>query len=170
MTSVAMAPSGQPVPGGALLSTGELKTMLNQCLKLASENKITAANTWVLPLIEHMDDLIKTEPDSEVEGTSSTNFQRASVTLDAGVKIYGYRVDSVHSETYKILGGLGRASGNEEREGEGMGWAGGGRGGKEDGGLPNSVGAGWQSLVPGWQGRGMTWCRWRKARLRPRGS
>lgn len=37
--------------------------------------------------------------------------QRASVTLDAGVKIYSYRVDSVHTETFKILGGLGRASG-----------------------------------------------------------
>ena len=37
--------------------------------------------------------------------------QRASVTLDAGVKIYSYRVDSVHTEMFKILGGLGRASG-----------------------------------------------------------
>ncbi|KFM23685.1 Condensin complex subunit 2 [Auxenochlorella protothecoides] len=81
--------------------------MLGQCLKLASENKITAKNTWGLPLIEHLDDLIKAEPDS-------TNFQRASVTLDAGVKIYGTRVDSVHTETFKILGGLGRAAAPEE--------------------------------------------------------
>ncbi|KDD76031.1 condensin complex subunit 2 [Helicosporidium sp. ATCC 50920] len=60
-----------------------------------------------------MDDLIKTEAGAETEA-EATNFQRASVTLDAGIKIYGYRVDSVHNETYKILGGLGRSSAPEE--------------------------------------------------------
>jgi condensin complex subunit 2 len=99
---------------GPMFSSGELKTMLGQCLKMASENKITASNTWGLPLIEHLDDLIK-----EDDPNKHTNFQRASVTLDAGVKIYSYRVDSVHTETFKILGGLGRAAGpGEEGEGE----------------------------------------------------
>lgn len=32
--------------------------------------------------------------------------QIASCTLDASVKIYSYRVDSVHSEAYKVLGGI----------------------------------------------------------------
>jgi condensin complex subunit 2 len=32
--------------------------------------------------------------------------QRASCTLDASVKIYSYRVDAVHKDTYKVLGGL----------------------------------------------------------------
>lgn len=45
---------------------------------------------------------------------SGTNFQIASCTLDAGVKIYAYRVDSVHSEAYKVLGSLGRAVDNTE--------------------------------------------------------
>lgn len=101
----------------ALLSRGELKMMLGQCLKMASENKITAHNTWGLPLIEHLDDLIQEEGHTG----RNTNFQKASVTLDAGVKIYSYRVDSVHTETFKMLGGLGRASGPEEdgqQEGE----------------------------------------------------
>jgi len=92
--------------GGRALTSGELKMMLGQCLKMASENKITPHNTWGLPLIEHLDDLIKEE-----DPAKHTNFQRASVTLDAGVKIYSYRVDSVHTETFKIVGGLGRASG-----------------------------------------------------------
>ena len=87
-----------------VLSAGELKSMLGQCLKMASENKITAHNTWGLPLIEHLDDLIQEEG-----AVRRTNFQKASVTLDAGVKIYSYRVDSVHTETFKMLGGLGRA-------------------------------------------------------------
>lgn len=91
-------------------SPGELKNMLGQCLKMASENKITPQNTWALPLIEHLPELIREE------GGQQTNFQRASVTLDAGVKIYSYRVDSVHTETFKILGGLGRASNDAEDE------------------------------------------------------
>lgn len=40
----------------------------------------------------------------------------ASCTLDASVKIYSYRVDSIHSEAYKVLGGLGR-SGRKESAG-----------------------------------------------------
>lgn len=98
---------------GKELSSGELKMMLGQCLKMASENKITTNNTWGLPLIEHLDHLIR-----EDDPTKHTNFQRASVTLDAGVKIYSYRVDSVHTETFKMLGGLGRASGAMDEEGK----------------------------------------------------
>ena len=105
-------PSGKHQESGQaqMLSSGELKMMLGQCLKMASENKITAHNTWGLPLIEHLDDLIQEEGHTG----RRTNFQKASVTLDAGVKIYSYRVDSVHTETFKMLGGLGRASGPEE--------------------------------------------------------
>lgn len=106
------AAANTPAPGH---STAELKTMLGQCLKMASENKITAQNTWALHLIEHLPELIREE------GGAQTNFQRASVTLDAGVKIYSYRVDSVHTETFKILGGLGRAS-KDADEPDG-GWA-----------------------------------------------
>ena len=37
------------------------------------------------------------------------SWQKASASLDASAKIYGYRVDSVHNETFKFLGGLNRA-------------------------------------------------------------
>ena len=37
-----------------------------------------------------------------------TAWQKASASLDATAKIYGYRVDSVHTETFKFLGGLNR--------------------------------------------------------------
>lgn len=37
-----------------------------------------------------------------------TYWQKASASLDASAKIYGFRVDSVHSETFKFLGGLSR--------------------------------------------------------------
>lgn len=36
-------------------------------------------------------------------------YQVASCTLDASAKIYAGRVDSIHAQAYKMLGGLGRA-------------------------------------------------------------
>lgn len=44
------------------------------------------------------------------EDGESTNFQRASVTLDASVKIYGSRVDSVHTIAFQTLSGLSRSA------------------------------------------------------------
>ncbi len=43
-------------------------------------------------------------------------WQKASATLDATSRIYGYRVDSVHSEAFKFLGGLNRAEHKPEEE------------------------------------------------------
>ncbi|KAM6996379.1 condensin complex subunit 2 [Passerculus sandwichensis] len=37
-----------------------------------------------------------------------TNFQMAAGTLDASAKIYAMRVDSVHADTFKVLGHLGK--------------------------------------------------------------
>lgn len=39
---------------------------------------------------------------------------QASCTLEAGVKIYSLRVDSVHSEAYKVLGGINRVGREED--------------------------------------------------------
>ncbi|KAE8691208.1 hypothetical protein F3Y22_tig00110890pilonHSYRG00068 [Hibiscus syriacus] len=39
----------------------------------------------------------------------------ASYTLEAGVKIYSLRVDSIHSEAYKVLGGINRAGYENEQ-------------------------------------------------------
>ena len=47
------------------------------------------------------------------------NFQLASNTLDTSVKIYSYRVDSVHNDTYRVLSGLNRTSKQKDKPGEG---------------------------------------------------
>ena len=85
----------------------QVADLYKNCIRLASENKISQKNTWNLQLIDHLEDLVRP---SEEEGRG-TNFQRASCTLDAGIKIYAYRVDSVHSEAFKVLGGLSRTAG-----------------------------------------------------------
>ncbi|KAK9460788.1 condensin complex subunit 2/barren [Lipomyces oligophaga] len=69
-------------------------------MKLATDNKINAANTWNFALIDYFHDM------SLLKEGNGINFQKASCTLDGCVKIYTSRIDSVASETGKLLSGL----------------------------------------------------------------
>lgn len=53
---------------------------------------------------------------SFLNDNKENTWQKASASLDATARIYGYRVDLVHSETYKFLGGLNRTEFKEEIE------------------------------------------------------
>jgi condensin complex subunit 2 len=75
--------------------------------KLTLLKKINAKNSWQLNLIDYIDDVIEVQQTTNGD-TNMTNFQVASCTLDASVKIYSCRVDSVHNDTFKVLGGLSR--------------------------------------------------------------
>ncbi|KAF9330868.1 hypothetical protein BG006_006220 [Podila minutissima] len=81
-----------------------------QWLKLATDNKINANNSWNFALIDYFHEM------SLLREGDSINFQKASCTLDGCVKIYTSRVDSVATETTKLLGGL--ATSSKGREGE----------------------------------------------------
>ncbi|XBI64244.1 hypothetical protein VPH35_044447 [Triticum aestivum] len=131
-------------PHPNLLNRDEVMDLFHNCIKLASENvpasptvktlhrswillsffssslsveiwqKINQKNTWELGLIDHLSEIIHAGEEEDDE----TNFQKASCTLEAGVKIYSLRVDSVHSEAYKVLGGINRAGRGEETGGD----------------------------------------------------
>ena len=92
--------------GRTKLTKEELNDVFQNCIKLAAASKINAKNSFSLRLIEHMEDLVKASDDGE------TNFQQASCTLDAGVQIYSYRVDAVHTDAFKTLQGLNRTAVN----------------------------------------------------------
>ncbi|KXG47597.1 Condensin complex subunit 2/barren [Penicillium griseofulvum] len=92
-------------------------------MKMATDNKINANNSWNFALIDYFHDM------SLLKEGDSVNFQKASCTLDGCVKIYTSRVDSVATETGKLLSGLadsrdkrGRGEevedGDEDEEGE----------------------------------------------------
>jgi condensin complex subunit 2 len=87
-------------------------------MKMATDNKINAANSWNFALIDYFHDM------SLLKEGDGVNFQKASCTLDGCVKIYTSRVDSVATETGKLLSGL-ADSGNkkvkERAEGDGDG-------------------------------------------------
>ncbi|GAA6039825.1 hypothetical protein JCM8097_004242 [Rhodosporidiobolus ruineniae] len=77
-------------------------------MKIATDNKITSTNTWNLALIDYFHDmsLLRNGDDNSI------NFQKASCTLDGCVKIWTSRVDSVATETGKLLSGLGEGAAN----------------------------------------------------------
>jgi hypothetical protein len=90
------------------LSTPELTEIYQSCMRMASENKITAKNTWELSLIDHIDKVFEPLPRT---GTL-VDFSLASYALETGIKIYACRVDSVHSEVLKILDDIIKGSAN----------------------------------------------------------
>lgn len=107
-TSLAESPAQRSVTGTPAsvpkLSNAQISEHYSTCIKLSTENKITTRNAFGLHLIDYMSDILR-EKDSEL-----TNFKVAAGTLDASAKIYAVRVDAVHADTYRVLGGLGKDS------------------------------------------------------------
>lgn len=77
-------------------------------IKLSTDNKITLKNSWQFALIDYFHDL------NVIKDGDRINFQRALATLDGCVKIYLSRVESVASETGKLLSGLATQKAPEE--------------------------------------------------------
>ncbi|KAJ5675791.1 hypothetical protein N7462_008688, partial [Penicillium macrosclerotiorum] len=81
-------------------------------MKMATDNKINANNSWNFALIDYFHDM------SLLKEGDGVNFQKASCTLDGCVKIYTSRVDSVATETGKLLSGLADSRDKRGRETE----------------------------------------------------
>lgn len=104
---------GMVVVGSAVTPMKRVPILANfeEWMKMATDNKINATNSWNFALIDYFHDM------SLLKEGDGVNFQRASCTLDGCVKIYTNRVDSVATETGKLLSGL-ADSGNKKRKGE----------------------------------------------------
>jgi condensin complex subunit 2 len=103
---------GTPVKRVPILANFE------EWMKMATDNKINATNSWNFALIDYFHDM------SLLKEGDGVNFQKASCTLDGCVKIYTNRVDSVATETGKLLSGLadsnnGKKKNRDGEEGEG---------------------------------------------------
>ena len=84
----------------------------DKAIELMRYNKINAKNAFDINVdfIESLSNILNKNEEAA--------WQKASASLDVSAKVYGYRVDSVHSETYKFLGGLNRNKKGEEIEKE----------------------------------------------------
>ncbi|KAF1943401.1 barren [Clathrospora elynae] len=78
-------------------------------MKMATDNKINANNSWNFALIDYFHEM------SLLKEGDGVNFQKASCTLDGCVKIYTSRVDSVATDTGKLLSGLAENAGKKRR-------------------------------------------------------
>lgn len=81
-------------------------------MKMATDNKINATNSWNFALIDYFHDM------SLLKEGEGINFQKASCTLDGCVKIYTNRIDSVATETGKLLSGLADSNANKKKDRE----------------------------------------------------
>merc|ERR1719209_189510 len=103
------------------LSHAQLAEHYQHCLKLSAENKVSQKNAFNLQLIDWMAQAIgkkARKTDGEVD---INDFQIAAGTLDASTKIYGFRVDVVYNDTFKLASGLtqsGKQKADEPVEGE----------------------------------------------------
>ncbi|WVR04495.1 hypothetical protein IAU60_001499 [Kwoniella sp. DSM 27419] len=102
-------------PAAPVVSMEVMNTNFEEWMKLATDNKITANNTWNFALIDYFADLtlLRNGPDDQ-----SINFQKASCTLDGCIKIWTSRVDSVATETGKLLSGLAGGGGGADEDEE----------------------------------------------------
>ena len=107
--------------GGVMMVNGTAVTPMKRVpllanfeewMKMATDNKINAANSWNFALIDYFHDM------SLLKEGDGVNFQKASVTLDGCVKIYTNRVDSVATETGKLLSGLADSGNSKKKKGE----------------------------------------------------
>ena len=115
-TPARKVPNGQPRRSSGQNSPGQLNVVgstaitpmkrvpilanFEEWMKMATDNKINAANSWNFALIDYFHDM------SLLKEGDGVNFQKASCTLDGCVKIYTSRVDSVATETGRLLSGL----------------------------------------------------------------
>ena len=102
------------LPGISMTPMKRVPILANfeEWMKMATDNKINANNSWNFALIDYFYDM------SLLKEGDGVNFQKASCTLDGCVKIYTSRVDSVATETGKLLSGLADSGGKKQKLGE----------------------------------------------------
>jgi len=107
----------------------QLSQIYKDCIEKAQRGKINQQNAWNLHLVDNIQQITSLRPSAAGGGgggdgsshrsrgdapsaSDANEFARASHTIDAASKIYGYRVDSVHSKMYTVLNSIHQQSGD----------------------------------------------------------
>lgn len=85
-------------------STVENNENIKMCLQLYSDNKLSKDNAWSVTIIDIFAKLMARH------SNATQNFQVAGSTLEASTKVYGLRVDSVHTDVMRMCSELTRQS------------------------------------------------------------
>ena len=92
-------------------SNTEALEKFSTVVQMLNANKVTKSNAFENRMIDYIADIF-TNLGASNSGSESV-WQKYSTGVDSCAKIYGFCVDFIHSETYKVLGGLNR-TGNQE--------------------------------------------------------
>jgi condensin complex subunit 2 len=88
-------------------------------VELLHSNKINKSNAFELRIMDYINDVFRGVDGEQLD--REYMWQKYSTGIDSCAKIYGYCVDFLHTETYKVLGGLNRSYLQEEQEDVEMG-------------------------------------------------
>nr|XP_023017840.1 condensin complex subunit 2-like [Leptinotarsa decemlineata] len=80
------------------------------CTHLFTENKINSKNAWKLQIIDLLKPLC--------QKSNKDTLQVASTSIDISAKVYGIRVDDIHSEGLKLANSMARVSERMPAEGD----------------------------------------------------
>ena len=93
------------------LNLSESLEKFTTVVELLSSNKLSKANAFENRMIDSISDIFRGLQEEKKD--TETIWQRYSTGVDSCAKIYGFCIDYLHAETYKVLGGLSR-SGNSD--------------------------------------------------------
>ncbi|KAK4874775.1 hypothetical protein RN001_014135 [Aquatica leii] len=96
------------------LSETEIREHFQICLKMFAENKISSKNAWNLKMIDYMRTVIT------LKGQAKDSLQVAGTSLDVSTKIYGIRVDDIHSDGLKLASNMARVNPENEEDDDGQ--------------------------------------------------
>ena len=92
------------------MSTKNRDDQADKAVHLVFQNKINAKNAFDVDtdFVDGICKMLEKQNKLESYQAKESSWLKASASLDASAKIYGFRVDQVHIETYQMLGCLSR--------------------------------------------------------------
>ncbi|CAF3820927.1 unnamed protein product [Rotaria sordida] len=85
----------------------QLVDLYQKTLELATQGKINIKNAFSIPLVERLPQILNVIAlDDKDNHNLGPNFVKAGSVIDTSAKIYGFRVDALHTETQKLSGNI----------------------------------------------------------------
>ncbi|CAF2695249.1 unnamed protein product [Rotaria sp. Silwood2] len=85
----------------------QLVDLYQKTVELATQGKITIKNAFSIPLVERLPQILNVIAlDDKDNHNLGPNFVKAGSVIDTSAKIYGFRVDALHTETQKLSGNI----------------------------------------------------------------
>ena len=68
------------------MDTGQISALYAQCIQLSTNNKINMANSWSLPLIDYIDDVLREQDVDQETNFMKARYHNRSCIVDSYIK------------------------------------------------------------------------------------